>query len=184
VHHTYNLVVDIRYKDGVERIDSSYKVFVDGARNLEATFAEMTGFSFELQTSAEQAFSPQRIRGYLKAMKVTNDINVCQNIAQYLIIAQAKYLQMMTSYFLFKKDFDRATTQFNLFNERYQTVCDAFKEEFGCEFQPEVQPSIESIKKLLSTKPKVPSKRLSPKPIKGKFVFKIQYLDKGLFDRR
>jgi len=148
VLRTYNLVVDIRYKDGVERIDGAFKVFVKGARNLETTFSEMKGFLFEMQTVAEQSFAPEKIRGYLKAMKVTNDVNICQNVAQYIVITQSKYLQIMAAYFLFNKDFDRATDQFKLFNEQYKTVCAAFKEEFNCDFKPHARPNFESVKKL------------------------------------
>merc|ERR1719167_1750898 len=113
---------------------------MNGAQNLEATFTEMKGFIFEYQTAAEQAFAPQSVRGYLEALKVTNDIDVCQAVTQYIIIARAKYLQMMVAYFLFTKDYDRGMKQFTMFNEQYEKMFDTFKKVFGSEFKPEVPP--------------------------------------------
>ena len=154
VHYTYNLVVDIRYKDGIEKIDSAHKVFIKGARNLGTTFNEMQSYIFEMQTAAEQCFAPQNIRGYLQSIKVTNDLDVCQNVAQYIVIAESKYLQMMTAYSVYLKDFDRATQQFQLFNEQYKLICQEFEKEFNCEFKPDVPASNDSIQKLLGAKPK------------------------------
>ena len=154
VHYTYNLVVDIRYKDGIEKIDNAHKVFIKGARNLDATFNEMQSYIFEMQTAAEQCFSPQNIRGYLQSIKVTNDLDVCQNVAQCIVIAQSKYLQMMTAYSVYHKDFDRATQHFQAFNDQYKMICRDFKEEFKSDFKPHLLPSNETLQRILGARPK------------------------------
>ena len=44
VHKAYMLTVDTRYKSGFERVESSYKTFLNGAKNLKVTLKNITAF--------------------------------------------------------------------------------------------------------------------------------------------
>ena len=147
IHKTYDLVVDIRFKDGIEKIDSAYNVFLNGSNNLEHTFSEMQNYSFELMTIADQSFSPQRIRNYFSAMKVTNDSSINQEVGKYILVTHTKLLQILISYFLFNQEFDRAANELQRFNSHYSQLCDIFKDECQMDFLPQTpSPSLEAVK--------------------------------------
>merc|ERR1712029_560470 len=60
VDHTLDIVTDLRYKADIEKVDATYKVFVD----MES-FDQLRGKQFDLQVDAENAFEDGKIRNFL-----------------------------------------------------------------------------------------------------------------------
>ena len=53
---TNEMVVDIKYKEGIDFIDSNYDVFLKGLRNYEKTHSRFSSFIVELETKASMGF--------------------------------------------------------------------------------------------------------------------------------
>ena len=84
ISHTYQLVRDIRYRDGIEKIEGAYENFLRGANNLENTLSNLSGYIYELEVLACQNLNPQRVREYLRAIMVTEDSDIAQQSFKYI----------------------------------------------------------------------------------------------------
>ena len=144
---TYEMVKDIRYRDGIEKIDGAYQVFLKGSNNLEATIHTLEHFMYELQVLAVQNLNPTRIREYTKEILMTENTNMLTQIYKYVLVVRSKYLQLSCVYFIYKQDSDRVIDEFECFNRDYLEMCKIFKDESGIEFDPGQQPSIKSLSK-------------------------------------
>ena len=63
---TYDVVVDIKYKEGIDLIDSNYDVFLRGLKNNDKAHGRFSGFIIELETKASLGFKQQNIRELLE----------------------------------------------------------------------------------------------------------------------
>ena len=136
INYTFSLVRDSRYRDGIEKIDSSYNIFLKGSNNLEKTFAQLDSYIYELMVLANQNLSGQRIREYLKVLRLTEDVSVCEQMLNYVLIVRARYLQLSSAYYIYNKDIDRVAEEFTWFNKDYAELCTIFRDEIGYEFKP------------------------------------------------
>jgi hypothetical protein len=152
VDHTYQLVRDSRYRDGIEKIDGAYQIFTKGLHNLEATFNKLENYIYELEVLAEQNLNCQRIREYLRAIRLTEDNDVCHQTFKYILVVRSRYLQISVAYHIYKKDAHHVASEFNCFNREYVELYQIFKEEIGCEFNPEQEPTGELVKKCKDSK--------------------------------
>ena len=116
---TFELIVDVRYKDGIESIEAAYQTFLDGANNLKDTLACFEYYIVELQTNFNQHLKPEKIEEYLRIIKNHHGPDMCQEMFNYILVVKSKYLQIMTIYYIHKKDIDRVTCNFERFNEHY-----------------------------------------------------------------
>ena len=120
VSATFSLIVDQRYKDGIESIEAAYQTFLDGANNnLEETLASFDYYIVEMQTNFNQHLKPSKIDEYFKQILRQHGPEMCREMFDYILVVKGKYLQMMTVYYIFKKDFSRVQTNFERFNEHY-----------------------------------------------------------------
>ena len=122
VRQTYSLVVDSRYKDGIEKVDAAFQNFVKGSHNLEVTFASLANFMFELETHAIQSLNTEKIAAYLKAIKQTEEDAICEQVFQYILVVRAKYLQISSAYYIYKQDAQRVTNEFESFNRDFNEL--------------------------------------------------------------
>ena len=136
VRQTYNIVVDSRYKEGIEKVDAAFQNFINGSHNLEITFSSLANFMFELETNAIQSLNTEKITAYLKAIKETEDDTICDQVFQYIIIVRAKYLQISCAYYIFKQDTQRVANEFENFNNDYHELNLVYKRVIGRDFQP------------------------------------------------
>ena len=116
---TFELIVDQRYKEGLESIEAAYDTFLDGANNLEATLISFDYYIIELQTNFNQHLKPEKIEEYLRIIKNHNGADMCHQMFNYILVVKSKYLQIMTVYYIHKKDVSRVTAIFERFNEHY-----------------------------------------------------------------
>ena len=130
VRDTFHVVVDQRYRDGVETVDAAFEVF------LGSSFEDFQPFVFELQTTATKSLSPQRLKEYLTIISKELGLAVCQAVMEYVILVLGKYLQMMVVYHISKKEVELVTSQFDQFNDHFFKLNEVFKEVTGQDFVP------------------------------------------------
>ena len=116
---TFELIVDQRYKDGIESIEAAYQTFLDGANNLKDTLTSFEYYIVELQTNFNQHLKPEKIEEYLRIIKNHYGPEMCHQMFNYILVVKSKYLQIMTIYYIHKKDVDRITCNYERFNEHY-----------------------------------------------------------------
>ena len=116
---TFELIVDQRYKDGIEAIEAAYKTFLDGANNIEATILSFDYYIVELQTNFNQNLNPEKIEEYLRIIKRHKGKEMCHQLFNYILVVKSKYLQIMTVYYIHKQDISRVTCNFERFNKHY-----------------------------------------------------------------
>ena len=133
---TYEVIRDVRYKDGIESVDSAFENYLDGAMNMKQTFEQLEGFIFELQSTAKKSLNPGRIREYMLAMKDSSTTADCQKMVQYIYLVKIKYLIMTSSYYHNKEDFHRVAVEYTNFNDGYLEIADMFEKEFGTSVLP------------------------------------------------
>ena len=116
---TFELIVDQRYKDGIESIEAAYQTFLDGANNMDATLASFDYYIVELQTNFNQHLKPEKIEEYLRIIKNYHGAEMVYQMFNYILVVKSKYLQIMTVYYIYKKDVGRITCNYERFNEHY-----------------------------------------------------------------
>ena len=119
VSATFSLIVDQRYKDGIECIEAAYQTFLDGANNLEGTLASFDYYIVEMQTNFNQHLKPGKIDEYFQLILRHHGPEMVREMFDYILVVKGKYLQMMTVYYIFKKDISRVQANFERFNEHY-----------------------------------------------------------------
>ena len=133
---TYEMVVDLKYKDGIDLIDSNYDVFLKGLKNYDKAHCQFSGFIMELQTKANLSFKQQNIRELLNKVAKTRGRWQAKHLASYVFIVRAKYLQIVTAFHLYDNDTERVEVEFESFNSDVKQLQEIHKELFAEEFQP------------------------------------------------
>ena len=77
---TFELIVDQRYKDGLESIEAAYETFLDGTNNLDATLLSFDYYIVELQTNFNQHLKPEKIEEYLRIIKNHKGAEMCHQM--------------------------------------------------------------------------------------------------------
>lgn len=165
IHHTYRLVTDNRYRDGIEKVDAAFHNFIEGSNNLSDTFMLLENFMFELQTIAIQSLNPERISAYLRAIKEVDEKEICEQMFQYVILVRSKYLQLSCAYYIYKSDSARVTKEFENFNNHFHELLGIYEDVVGQKFEPGKIPSAKLIKSCLDAELLMPDVTQS---LKGK----------------
>ena len=180
ISHTYQLVRDIRYRDGIEKIEGAYENFLRGANNLENTLSNLSGYIYELEVLACQNLNPQRVKEYLRAIMVTEDSDIAQQSFKYILVVRAMYLQLSTAFYIFQKDPERVRMEFETFNNDFEEMCKVYKAESGFEFDPESLPPEDLINRCRQATKVMPDiTRVKQSPTSSSFQESIdQFLEK------
>ena len=83
---TFELIVDQRYKDGLESIEAAYETFLDGTNNLDATLLSFDYYIVELQTNFNQHLKPEKIEEYLRIIKNYKGAEMCHQMFNYILL--------------------------------------------------------------------------------------------------
>ena len=156
INHTYQLVRDQRYRDGIEKIEGAYETFLDGLNNLEDTLNDFKNYMVELQVHGYQSLKPPRIREYLRSILVTEDVAMAQQIFKYILVVRSMYLQVVCAYYIFQKNPERVGQEFESFNTDYSELCTVFQSVTGNEFKPEEPLTEDLLEKCRGTKKQMP----------------------------
>eukprot|EP00092_Neocalanus_flemingeri_P025111 GFUD01027228.1.p1 GENE.GFUD01027228.1~~GFUD01027228.1.p1 ORF type:complete len:752 (+),score=153.06 GFUD01027228.1:200-2455(+) len=116
---TFELIVDQRYKDGIESIEAAYQTFLDGSNNIEATLLSFDYYIVELQSNFNQHLKPEKLEEYLRIINRHKGAEMCHQMFNYILVVKSKYLQIMTVYYIHKNDVARVSCNFERFNKHY-----------------------------------------------------------------
>merc|ERR1711962_682393 len=119
---TFLVVVDHRFKDGIEKVEAAYEVF------LRVGFKNFESYYFEMQTVAIQNLNPQRVKEYLGMIYQHQGLAACQATMEFVFAVMGKYLQMVVAYSIFESEPDQVVHHFEQFNSDFYEACAAFKE--------------------------------------------------------
>ena len=133
---TYEMVVDLKYKEGIDLIDSNYDVFLKGLKNYDKAHARFSGFIVELETKASLSFKQQNIRELLSKVAKTRGKAQAKHLATYVFLVRAKYLQIVTAFYLHDNDTERVEGEFSSFNSDVMQLKKLHMELFDEEFEP------------------------------------------------
>ena len=137
-------MLTLLFKDGIEKIDAAYDVFL--SESSSAQFDDFKQFAFELQTIANQSFTPKRIKEYLMIIyKEGGGLQMCQIVLDYFVVVLSKYLQMMVSYQIFKENSVKLTSHFEQFNKWYGSFADIFEEVTNSPYKPGCKAELEEV---------------------------------------
>jgi len=133
INQTFNIVVDEKYKDGIEYVDAAYDTFI-----MEKDFEDFQSHAFELQTIANQNLKPGKIQEYMIILhdKSESGADTCRTTLNYIIVVLGKYLQMVVAYHIHKGDLDVVDEDFAKFNSNFYKLVQDFSEVTGEEFMP------------------------------------------------
>lgn len=116
-------------------MDAAYEVFI--AESTTAQFDDFQQYVFELKTIATQNLAPKRIQEYMTIIyKEGGGLSMCQYVMDYIVVVLSKYLQMMVSYYIFREDSARVTSQFEQFNEHFENFSNIFAKVTGTAYRP------------------------------------------------
>jgi hypothetical protein len=141
---TFKIVSDVKYKDSIEKIDAAFDTYIDGSNNLSQTFHHLEGYLFEMQSLARRGLSPTKVLDYLNTMKEHQSKVATQKTIEYILLAKMRFLAMISSFYIFKKDFPRVGIEFENFNNDYHEITVLFEKELGYALVPGQYPSAPS----------------------------------------
>ena len=134
---TYELVVDIRYKEGMELIDSAYQRFLRGTNNFKTTHSLLASYIFELETKAGCTFSSENVEMYLSKVASVKGNKEAMKLATYIFVVRTKYLQLLTAFYLFINDTETVEKEFQLFQDGVEELQRIHTKVFQVEFAPQ-----------------------------------------------
>ena len=144
VHKSYEIILDQRYKQGIENIEAAHTNLLMGSHNLNHTLPSLDNFMFELQTSAVANFKPTKVQQYLKEILKVQGIDMAKIIFNYIIIVRAKYLQIVSIYYSHANDTVRIEKEFQSFNTDFEELENVHLKLFGEKYDPENVPEAPS----------------------------------------
>ena len=134
---TYQLVVDIRYKEGMDMIDSAYQVFLRGSKYFKTTHNLLSNYIFELETKAGCTFGSDNIEMYLKRVASIKGHQEAMKLATYVFVVRAKYLQLVTAFYLFINETEKVEQEFKSFEDDVKELERIHKKVFNVDFAPQ-----------------------------------------------
>ena len=149
VEETYYMVLDQSHKEGLEKLDAAYQVFLDGSHDMKGTMAEFDGFMAELQTLAIQTLKPEKISNYLKILSTTKNKAEMQEMFEYIITVRAKYLILVVSFYAFRNNVKRVEGELEKFNQFFEEIKKLHEEFVKTGFKSKVAPeAVDSAKPI------------------------------------
>ena len=137
-YKTLDLASGLRYKAGVENIDADFETLMDGANNLEITLGLFDNYIIELQTNAKQHLNPEKIGEYFCLLNSLKEYEKCASFFTYVVAIRAKYLHMMSVYYIYKGDTERVQNEFESFNSDCKLLAKKLLQSIGKKSKPEL----------------------------------------------
>ena len=142
VHKSYEIILDQRYKQGIENIEAAHTNLLMGSHNLNQTLPLLENFMFELQTTAVSNFKPTKVQQYLKEILKVQGMDMAKIIFNYIIIVKAKYLQIVSIFYSHFNDTVRIEKEFQSFNSEFEELEIVHLKLFGEKYDPENVPKV------------------------------------------
>ena len=144
IHETYEIVLDTRYKQGIELIEDAHKIFLKGSHNLKNTIPLFENFMIELQTTAIGSLGPSKVKQYLTALCKLKGVETAKIVFNYIIVVKAKYLQLVSVFYTYRNDLIRVEDEFKCFNSDFEQLQLLHLKLFNEKFNPENCPDVPS----------------------------------------
>ena len=116
VDEILEVVTDLKYREGIEEIEASYKTLMEGANNIKSTLDELKGFIFELNKENAQHLNSQKIREYLELVRSKKGKKAAEELGSYVVTVKAQYLMTVSLYYTYMEDFARVQKEYEDFN--------------------------------------------------------------------
>ena len=130
---TYELLVDQKFRDGIERIAAAYVTFLNVSPSEAAWQTKMTQFEnyvFEHETGYNQYMNPKQLEKYLSTLAGQKKrIAKMTDALEFILATEAQYLHVMVHFYIFKEDLLAIERQFQTFNEHVKLLHDAAAKE-------------------------------------------------------
>ena len=117
-----NLVIENRYKKGIERIEGAYDTLMKGSHDLKSTMREMEGFIYELNTENSTSLNIKTIRSYLDMINKEKGQQAVRELCSYVVTVKAEYLIMVSLYYTYKEDQKRVADEWTDFNTQAKEI--------------------------------------------------------------
>ena len=124
IQKTYYLMLDQRHKDGLEKLEAAYEVFLNGSHDLKGTFSDFDNYITELHTIAIQSLKPEKISQYLEETSRLKEEDEVKETFNYVILVRSKYLLLVSAFYMFRDDSQRVELEFKMFNEDFEKIMD------------------------------------------------------------
>ena len=76
------MTTDLRYKEGIEKIEGAFETLLKGSHNLQSTLDELKGFIFELNTENAYHLSSKKIDEYLTLVQRRHGNQAAEKLAR------------------------------------------------------------------------------------------------------
>ena len=124
IQKTYYLMLDQRHKDGLEKLEAAYEVFLNGSHDLKGTFSDFDNYITELHTIAIQSLKPEKISQYLEETSRFKEEDEIKQTFNYVVMVRSKYLLLVSAFYMFRDDSQRVELEFKMFNDDFEKIMD------------------------------------------------------------
>lgn len=114
--HILEVVTDLRYKAGIEKIEAAYNTLMKGSHNLKSTLDELRGFIFELNTENSQNLNSKKMREYLELVRREKGKKAAEELGSYVVTVKAEYLIIVSLHYSYMEDHKRVQREYEDFN--------------------------------------------------------------------
>ena len=116
------MTTDLRYKEGIEKIEGAFETLLKGSHNLQSTLDELKGFIFELNTENARHLSSKKIDEYLTLVQRRHGNQAAEKLASYVVTVKAKYLIIVSLHYSYVEDFTRVQQEYESFNKDARAI--------------------------------------------------------------
>ena len=93
---TYDIVCDIQYRNGIDRIEATYEAFTAGSADVEKVIQRFHQFAMEIQTEYYQHMKTGKIRKYLQIVLEKDGQEVCLALYEYVIQSYIRVIVLLS----------------------------------------------------------------------------------------
>jgi hypothetical protein len=110
------VITDLRYKAGIEKIEAAFDTLMKGSHNLKSTLDALKGYIFELNTENSQNLNIKKIREYLELVRREKGKKAAEELGSYVMTVKGEYLIIVTLYYSYDEDHKRVQREYEDFN--------------------------------------------------------------------
>ena len=121
---SFEMLQELRFLEGIENIDAAHETFFAECDDIEDTIAAFDSHRFELKKQYRHHMKPERIIGFFNMLAEQDEDGPekALNIFHYVVTVEAKYLQMMCVFHIYRGDQKKLAKQYQLFDDHLQQL--------------------------------------------------------------
>jgi len=116
------VVTDVRYKTGIEKIEAAYNTLMKGSHNMKSTLGELKGFIYELNTENSQNLNSKRVKEYLKIVRKEHGKEKAEELGYYILTVKAEFLLIVSLHYTSLDDYKRVSREYEDFNREAMEI--------------------------------------------------------------